>query len=134
MLFWYFCFWQVHFFHLLIKPKPDVRVKIIPLAIFFFVGYSLEYFQCPTSHRDINVCSQLPFFAFELIKKFGSLYISVIFTINLLISAKNDWLKVTESVTFTQKIWIRSICRSFRISDCYKTTAYSSKFWFLRCF
>ena len=33
-----FLFLASSFFHLSIKQKPDVRVKIIPLTIFFFLG------------------------------------------------------------------------------------------------
>ena len=38
------------FFHLLMKQKPDVTVKIIPLAIFFFTGGYVRHFQHPTPH------------------------------------------------------------------------------------
>ena len=51
-----FLFLTSSFFHLLIKQKPDVRVKIIPLAIFFFLGSYVRRLQ--------------------LINKFESLYTS----------------------------------------------------------
>ena len=51
-----FLFLASSFFHLLIK-KPDVRVKIISLATFFFIGSSIKHHQCPILHHDINVCS-----------------------------------------------------------------------------
>ena len=51
-----FLFLTSSFFHLLIKQKPDVRVKIIPLAIFFFLGSYVRHLQ--------------------LINKFESLYTS----------------------------------------------------------
>ena len=34
-------------FHLLIKQKPDVRVKVIPLTIFFFLGSYIDMFNMP---------------------------------------------------------------------------------------
>ena len=71
-----FLFLTSSFFHLLIKQKPDVRVKIIPLAIFFFIGSSVKHLQRPTPHHDINVCSRSHFFTTELINKFKSLYTS----------------------------------------------------------
>ena len=37
-----FLFLTSSFFHLLIKQKPNVRVKIIPLTIFFFLGSSVR--------------------------------------------------------------------------------------------
>ena len=56
-----FLFLTSSFFHLLMKQKPDVRVKIIPLAIFFFVGSYVKNLQHPTPHHEINVCSQSHF-------------------------------------------------------------------------
>ena len=44
-------------FHLLIKQKPDVRAKITPLAIFFFIGSYVKNIQHPIPHHEINVCS-----------------------------------------------------------------------------
>ena len=69
-----FLFLTSSFFHLLIKQKPDVRVKIIPLAIFFFIGSYIKNLQHPTPHREINVCSRSHFFTIELINNFESLY------------------------------------------------------------
>ena len=71
-----FVFLTSSFFHLLIKQKPDVRVKIIPLATFFFTGSSIKHLQHPIPHHEINVCSQSHNFANELINKFESLYAS----------------------------------------------------------
>ena len=71
-----FLFLTSSFFHLLIKQKPDVRVKIIPLAIFFFIGSSVKHLQRHTPHHDINICSRSHFFTIELINKFESLYAS----------------------------------------------------------
>ena len=71
-----FLFLTSSFFRLLIKEKPDVRVKIIPQAIFFFIGSPVKHLQRPTSHHDINVCSRSHFFTTELINKFESLYTS----------------------------------------------------------
>ena len=50
------------FLYFLIKPKPDVRVKIIPLAIFFLIDGSTKHLQRPTPHHDINVCIRSHFF------------------------------------------------------------------------
>ena len=52
-----FLFLTRSFFHYLIKPKPNVRVKIIPLAVFFFIGCSVKHLQHPTLYHDIHVCS-----------------------------------------------------------------------------
>ena len=71
-----FLFLASSFFHLLIKQKPDVRVTIIPLAIFFFIGRYVKNIQHPTPHHEINVCSRSHFFTIELINKFESLYTS----------------------------------------------------------
>ena len=68
-----FLFLTSSFFHLLMKQKPDIRVKIIPLAIFFFIESSVKHLQCPTSHLDINVVCSQSHFAIELINKFESL-------------------------------------------------------------
>ena len=64
------------FFHLLIKQKPDVRVKIIPLKIFFFFGSYVSHLQHATPYHKINVCSRSHFFTIELINKFEPLYTS----------------------------------------------------------
>ena len=56
-----FLFLASSFSHLLIKQKPDVRVKIIPLAIFFFNGSYVKHLQHPTPHHEINVCSRSHF-------------------------------------------------------------------------
>ena len=56
-------------FHLPIKQKPDVRIKIIPLVIYFMTGYSMPY-------QGFNVCSRSQFFTVELMNKFESLYTS----------------------------------------------------------
>ena len=71
-----FLFLTSSFFHLLIKQNPDIRVKIIPLAIFSFIGSHVKNLQPPTPHHEINVCSQSHFFTIELINKFESLYTS----------------------------------------------------------
>ena len=42
-----FLFLTSSFFQLLIKQKPDFRVKIIPLAIFFFIGSYVKNIQHP---------------------------------------------------------------------------------------
>ena len=52
-----FLFLTRSFFHYLIKRKPNVRVKIIPLAVFFFIGCSVKHLQHPTLYHDIHVCS-----------------------------------------------------------------------------
>ena len=59
-----FLFLTSSFFHLLIKQKPDVRVKIIPLTIFFFLGSYVRHLQHATPYHEINVCSQSLFFTF----------------------------------------------------------------------
>ena len=71
-----FLFLTSSFFRLLIKQKPDVRVKVIPLAIFFFIGSLIKHLQRHTPHHDINICSRSHFFTIELINKFESLYTS----------------------------------------------------------
>ena len=71
-----FLFLTSSFFHLLIKQKPDVRVKIIPLTIFFFLRSSVRHVQHATPYHEINVCSRSHFFTIELINKFESLYTS----------------------------------------------------------
>ena len=71
-----FLFLTSSFFHLLIKQKPDVRVKIIPLTIFFFLGSYVRHVQHATPYDEINVCSRSHFFTIELINKFESLYSS----------------------------------------------------------
>ena len=48
-------------FHLLIKQKPDAKVKIIPLELFFFIGNSVKHLQHPTPRHNINVCSRSVF-------------------------------------------------------------------------
>ena len=59
-----FLFFTSSFFHLLKKQKPDVRVKMIPLAIFFFLGSYVRHLQHATPYHEINVCSQSLFFTF----------------------------------------------------------------------
>ena len=71
-----FLFLTSSFFHLLMKQKPDVRVKIIPLTIFFFLGSYVRHVQHATPYHEINVCSRSHFFTIELINKFESLYTS----------------------------------------------------------
>ena len=68
-----FLFLTSSFFHLLIKQKPDVRVKIIPLKIFFFLGSYVRHIQYATPYHEINVCNQSHSFTIELINKFESL-------------------------------------------------------------
>ena len=70
-----FLFLTSTFFHLLIKQKGNVRVKIIPLAIFFFIGSYVKNLQHPTPHHEINVCSQSHFFTIGLINKFNNILI-----------------------------------------------------------
>ena len=50
-----FLFLTSSFFEFLIKQKPDVRVKIIPLAFFFFIGSYVKNLQHSTPHHEINV-------------------------------------------------------------------------------
>ena len=57
-----FLFLTSSFFHLLMKQKPDVRVKIIPLTIFFFLGSYVRHAQHATPYDEINVCSRSHFF------------------------------------------------------------------------
>ena len=71
-----FLFLTSSFFHLLMKQNPDVRVKIISLTIFFFLGSYVRHVQYATSYDEINVCSHSHFFTIELINKFESLYTS----------------------------------------------------------
>ena len=71
-----FLFLTSSFFHLLIKQKPDVRAKIIPLEIVFFLGSYVRHLQHATPYHEINVCSQSLFFTIELINKFEYLYTS----------------------------------------------------------
>ena len=71
-----FLFLTSSFFHLLMKQKPDVRVKIIPLTIFFFLGSYVRHAQHATPYDEINVCSRSHFFTIELINKFESLHTS----------------------------------------------------------
>ena len=59
-----FLFFTSSFFHLLKKQKPDVRVKMIPLAIFFFLGSYVRHLQHAAPYHEINVCSQSLFFTF----------------------------------------------------------------------
>ena len=56
-----FLFLTSSFFHLLMKQKPDVRVKIIPLTIFFFLGSYVRHVQHATPYDEINVCSRSHF-------------------------------------------------------------------------
>ena len=53
-----FIFLTSSFFHLLIKQKPDVRVKIIPLTIFYYLGSSVEHVLYATPYHEVSVCSQ----------------------------------------------------------------------------
>ena len=71
-----FLFLTSSFFHLLMKQKPNVGVKIIPLAIFFFIGSCVRHLQHPAPHHEINVCNQSHFFTIGLINKFEFLYTS----------------------------------------------------------
>ena len=71
-----FLFLTSSFFHLLIKQKPDVRVKIIPLTIFFFLGSYVKHVQHATLYHEITVFSRSHFCTIELINKFESLYTS----------------------------------------------------------
>ena len=68
-----FLFLTSSFFHLLIKQKPDVRVKIIPLKNFFFLGSYVRHIQYATPYHEISVCNQSHSFTIELINKFESL-------------------------------------------------------------
>ena len=52
-----FLFLASSWFHLLIKQKTDVRVKIIPVAFFLFIGSSVKHLQRSTPHHEVNVCS-----------------------------------------------------------------------------
>ena len=76
-----FLFLTSSFFHLLIKQKPDVRVKIIPLEIVFFLGSYVRHLQHATPYHEINVCSRSHIFTIELINKFDT-YILLICTYN----------------------------------------------------
>ena len=71
-----FLFLTSPFFHLLIKQKPDVRVKIIPLT-FFFIGSSVKHQHRPTLHH---------FFTIELINKFESQYTSLLHSQSVFLS------------------------------------------------
>ena len=44
--------------HFLIKQKTDVRMKIIPREIFFFIVCSVKPLQPTTAYQYINECSQ----------------------------------------------------------------------------
>ena len=57
-----FLFLTSSFFQLLIKQEPDVRVKIISLTIFFFLGSYVRHVRYATPYDEINVCSQSHFF------------------------------------------------------------------------
>ena len=61
---------------MLIKQKPSVSVKIIPLTIFFFLGSYVRHLQHATPYHEINVCSRSHLIRIELINKFESLYTS----------------------------------------------------------
>ena len=63
-------------FHLLMKQKSDVRVKIIPLAIFFFIASYVTHLQHPKPHHEINICSWLTSITIELTNRLESLYTS----------------------------------------------------------
>ena len=69
-----FLFLTSSFFHLLLKQKPDVRVKIILLAIFFFIGSYIKNIPHPTPHHEINVWSPSHFFNIELINNFDEYF------------------------------------------------------------
>ena len=71
-----FVFLTSSFFHLLIKQKPDVRVKIIPLTILFFLGSYVRHLQHATPYHKINACSRSHFFTIELINNFEYLHTS----------------------------------------------------------
>ena len=49
-----FLFLTSSFFHLLMKQKPDVRVKIVPLTIFFFLESYVRHVQHATPYDEIN--------------------------------------------------------------------------------
>ena len=69
-----FLFLTSSFFHSLIKQKSDVRVKIIPLTTFFFLGNYVRHLQHATPYHEINICSRSHFFTIELINKIESLH------------------------------------------------------------
>ena len=71
-----FVFLTSSFFHLLIKQKPDVRVKIIPLTILFFLGSYVRHLQHAAPYHKINACSRSHFFTIELINNFEYLHTS----------------------------------------------------------
>ena len=56
-----FPFLTSSFFYLLIKQNPDVRVKVMLLAIFFFLGSYVRRLQYATLYHEINVCSRSHF-------------------------------------------------------------------------
>ena len=64
-----FLFLTSLFSHLLIKQKPDVTVKIFPVAIFFFLRRYARHLEHATPYHEINVCSRSHFFTIELISK-----------------------------------------------------------------
>ena len=65
-----FRFLTSSFLRLLKNEKPDVRIGIITLVIFFFTGYSVKDLQANLPYQDINVCSRSQFFIMKLINKF----------------------------------------------------------------
>ena len=71
---------------MLIKQKPDVKVKIILLKNFFFLGSYVRHVQHATPYHEINVCSQSHFFTIELINKFESLYTSHLHSLSVSLS------------------------------------------------
>ena len=73
------------------KQKPDARIKITPLVIFFFIAYFVQHLQPTSPHQEINVCSRSQFFTVELINKFESLYTS-----------KMHWQSVFQSTSNTK--------------------------------
>ena len=61
-----FLFLTSSFFHLLIKQKPDVRVKIIPLRIFFFLGSYVRHLQHATPYHESMFVADHIFLPFDL--------------------------------------------------------------------
>ena len=56
-----FLFLTSSFSHLLIKQKPDVRVKIIPLTILFFLGSYARHIQHAAPDHKADACSRSHF-------------------------------------------------------------------------
>ena len=74
------------FFHLLIKQNPDVRVKIMLLTTFLFLGSYVRHVQHATPYDEINICSGSHCFTIELINKFESLYASHLYSQSVFLS------------------------------------------------